>query len=428
MYKLISTLPPESYTILTSFYNIDNVSAKIGTWLPGEYVFYDNPGASKTTRQEQEIKPDEVTTNPTVRLKKFLRGTFLFPAWVKAPLSAAVKMDLVARLKRLLKKNSFIKTLLGAPLILGQIPLIIKEGNRIVKEKHIELLIGFSDYGPAMAATYYIHRTTKIPFYLYLFDLYKGNLYPLSGTLLANWLEPRLIKSASKIIVTNEGTKQVYCQRYGNYLADKIVVLYNSANPKPFLDLQNPYQPRPPYTILFPGNIYWPQIRSMQNLVRALDQINDLDIRFKIYSPHPMEYLKSVGLNSPKIDLSVAPNSEMPKIQSEADILFLPLSWHTKSPEIINTATPGKLTEYLIGGRPILIHAPKESYLVEYAKANNFALVVDEENVDQLADAIRCLLTDQTLANRLIQNAQATFLRNHDINKTVEKFKQLLEQ
>jgi len=427
MYKLINPLPPESYTILTSFYNIDNVSAKIGTWLPGKYVFYDNPEATKTARQQHDIQPSEVSTNPTVRLKRFLRNTFLFPAWVKAPLSAAVKMDLVARLKRLLKKNSFIKTLLGAPLILGQIPLIIREGQRIVKEKRIELLVGFSDYGPAMVATYYIHRRTKIPFYLYLFDLYKGNFYPLTGTLIANWLEPKLIKSANKIIVTNEGTKEVYCQRYGNYLADKIVVLHNSADPKSFLELQTPYQPKSPYTILFPGNIYWPQIRSMQNLVKAIDQINDLDIRFKIYSPHPIEYLKSVGLNSPNIDLSVAPNSEMPKIQSQADILFLPLSWHTKSPEIINTATPGKLTEYLIGGRPILIHAPKESHLVDYAKENEFALVVDEENIDKLADAIRKLLTDQGLANRLISNAQATFLRNHDITKTIEKFKQLLE-
>ena len=428
MYKLINTLPLKSYTILTSFYNIDNISAKIGTWLPGEYVFYDNPGASKTARQQQDIQPAEVATNPTVRLKRFLRNTLLFPLWVNAPLSAAVKMDLVARLKRLLKRNWLVKTLLGAPLILGQIPLIIKEGRRLVKEKQIDLLVGFSDYGPAMVATYYIHRATKIPFYLYLFDLYKGNLYPLSGTLLANWLEPRLVKAASKIIVTNEGTKKVYCQRYGNYLTDKIVVLYNSANPKPFMDLQNPHRPQPPYTIVFPGNIYWPQIRSMQNLIRALDRINDLDIRFKIYSPHPMEYLKSVGLNSPKIDLSVVPNSEMPKIQSQADILFLPLSWHTKSPEIINTATPGKLTEYLIGGRPILIHAPRESYLVTYAKENDFALVVDEENIDQLAGAIRRLLTDQELANRLIQNAQTTFMKNHDITKVIAKFQILLEQ
>lgn len=428
MYKLISALPLKSYTILTSFYNIDNTSARIGSWLPGEYVFYDNPGATKAARQQQDVHPAEVTTNPTVRLKKYLRQTILFPAWVKAPLSAAVKMDLVARLKRLLKKNSFIKTLLGAPLILGQIPLIIKEGVRIIKEQPIKLLVGFSDYGPAMAATYYIHRATKIPFYLYLFDLYKGNLYPLSGTLLANWLEPRLIRSASKIIVTNAGTKEVYCQRYGNSLANKIVVLYNSADPKPFLELQTPYQPKSPYTILFPGNVYWPQIRSMQNLVRAIDKINDLDIKFKIYTPHPLEYLKSVGLDNPKIDLSVAPNSEMPKIQSQADVLFLPLSWHTKSPEIINTATPGKLTEYLIGGRPILIHAPKESYLVTYAEENDFALVVDEENVDQLATAIRTLLTNPELAQRIVRNAQATFMKNHDLTKTVDKFKQLLGQ
>ncbi|MFH0912647.1 MAG: glycosyltransferase [Patescibacteria group bacterium] len=422
MYKLISTLPPESYTILTSFYNIDNISAKIGSWLPGEYIFYDSPGATKAARQEKEITPEEVSTNPTVKLKKFLRNTFLFPVWVKAPLSAAVKMDLVAQLKRLLKKNKLVKALLGAPLILGQIPLIIREGCRIVKEKNIELIVGFSDYGPAMAATYYIHRSTKIPFYLYLFDLYKGNFYPLTGTLLANWLEPRLIKSASKIIVTNEGTKEFYRSRYGNKIVDKIIVLYNSTNPKPYLEPQTTFQPHLPYTIVFVGNIYWPQIRSIKNLIRAIDDMPDFDIRLKIYTPQPKEYLKSVGIDSSKLELSVVPNSEMPRIQGQADILFLPLSWHTKGPDIINTATPGKLTEYMITGRPILIHAPASTFLVKYARDNHFAYIVDQEDIEELKTAIKRLLQDQPLIDHLAHNAKATFFKYHNADKNAATF------
>lgn len=427
MANLLINFPPESYTILTSFYNIDNISAKIGTWLPGDYIFYDNPNATKLTRQQQEARPEEAITNPIVRLKKFLRRSFLFSAWVKAPLSAAVKMDWVARLKRFLKRNHFVKTLIGAPLILGQIPLIVHHGIRAVKNRQIELIVGFSDYGPALVGTFYIHKATGVPFHLYMFDVYKGNFFPLTGNLLASIFEPRLFKAATKIIVNNAETKEFYRRRYGQRLADKMVIIHNSTNPEPYLKLQTPIVPHePPYSIVFTGNVYWAQESSLRNLVKAVDQLNDLDIRLKIYSPNPPEYLKSIGIASPRIDYSVAPGSEMPKIQSEADILFVPLAWHTKSPTIINTATPGKLTDFLIAGRPMLIHAPETSHLVKYAKENDFALVVDKEDIGELRTAIYRLITDSVLAERLVKNAQATFFTNHDIGKNFALLQSLL--
>lgn len=427
MANLLEHFPPESYTILTSFYNIDNTSAKIGTWLPGDYVFYDNPNASKSTRQQQKALPTEAVNNPVVRLKKFLRNTFIFPLWVKAPLSAAVKMDLVAKLKRYLKRNNFVKTLLGAPLILGQIPLIIRQGCKTVRNKNIELIVGFSDYGPAMVGTYHIHRITKVPFYLYMFDLYKGNFLPFTGSLLAMIYEPLLFKAAKKIVVTNPGTKEFYLKRYGDSMANKIEVIFNSTNPEPYLKWQTAIAPHPaPYTILFTGSVYWAQARSLTDLIEAIDGMPDLDIKLKIYSPNPPEYLRSIGMTSPRIEFSVAPGSEMPSIQSKADILFLPLAWHTKGPEIINTATPGKLTDYLIAGRPILVHSPAESHLAQYTKANGVAKVVDTEDIAALQIAIRQLLFDYEFCHNLVDNAKKLFFANHDLSKNVAKFESLL--
>jgi len=40
---------------LTSFYNIDNVSAKIGTWLKGRYIFYDNTSISGSFKTSPKI-------------------------------------------------------------------------------------------------------------------------------------------------------------------------------------------------------------------------------------------------------------------------------------------------------------------------------------------------------------------------------------
>lgn len=429
MYKLLKTLPPEFYTIVTSFYNIDNTSAKMGSWLPGEYVFYDNPKASKEIRRHNETKPEETPNNPIVRLKKTLRESFVLTAWVKAPLSAVVKNDITIKLKRFLKRNAFFKTLLGAPLILGQIPLIIRQGVKSVKKENIDLMVGFSDYGPALVGTYYIHKQTKVPFCLYMFDIYEGNLLPLTGQILAKIFEPKLFKCATKIIVNNEGTKEFYRRRYGNGILDKIEIIYNSTNPKPYLDAQTPMvEHSPPYTILFAGNIYWAQLSSVKNLIKAIEGMDDVDIRFQIYSTNPPEYFKAIGIDSSKIDFNVAPNSEMPHIQSKTDILFLPLAWNTKSPAIINTATPGKLTDYLIAGRPILVHAPPESHLVQYAKDNNFALVVDEENIEKLQKAIRKLLFNKDTGQQYIDNAQKVFFQNHDGQKNIDIFQSLLSR
>ncbi|OGB74175.1 hypothetical protein A2V68_00110 [candidate division Kazan bacterium RBG_13_50_9] len=397
MYNLIKDLPVSSYSILTSFYHIDNVSARKGTWLPGEYIFYDSPRATREqTKGGYEHSPVSQWRDRAAKLKIAIR---------QLPLARAV---------------------FGIPVVIGQINQIVREGQKATRDRSIEIMMGFSDYGPAMIGTYLLHRRTKVPYYLFLFDIYKGNNFFFPGGILAVLFEERIFREAQKIVVTNEGTQEFYRARYGDSIADKMVVIYNSVFPEPYLQNQTPpYNPKPPYTILFTGRIYWPQVRSIKNLLRAVEGINDLDIKVKIYAPHPPEYVRSLGIESPKMSLDMAPPTEMPRIQGAADILLLPLSWHTKSPGIINTATPGKLTDYLIAGRPMLIHAPASTHLVAYAKKYGFAMIVDKEDLGALRDGIRRLLLDISLAEKLIKNAKETFFRNHDANKNKKIFRNL---
>jgi len=400
MYNLIRDLSIDSYFILTSFYHIDNVSAQKGTWLPGNYIFYDNPQATK-------------------KQTRIPRNSSLISKWY----------DRVARFKSAIKRVPLVRAVFGIPVIVGQIMSIAREGQKAVRNKGIEIMMGFSDYGPAMIGTYLLHQRTKIPYHLFLFDIYKGNNFFFPGGILADIFEARIFAGAQKIVVTNEGTREFYRQRYGNTIADKMVVIYNSVFPEPYRKIQAPpYNPKPPYNILFTGRIYWPQIRSLKNLFRAVDEINDLDIEMQIYAPHPPEYIKTLGLSSSKATFNMAPPTEMPRVQSQADILFLPLSWHTRSPDIISTATPGKLTDYLIAGRPMLIHAPASTHLVKYAKKHNFAMVVDEEDIGQLRLAIRRLVTDTDFSKKLIENARETFFKNHDANRNIIIFRSLFQK
>jgi len=99
---------------------------------------------------------------------------------------------------------------------------------------------------------------------------------------------------------------------------------------------------------------------------------------------------------------------------SHADILLVPFSWHTQSDVVINTAIPTKIIDYMVSGRPILIYAPKESYISKYGKKNNFAAVVDEESVTAIQFAIRKIVSDKAYAAELVQNARKVFRENHD--------------
>ncbi len=400
LYNLLKDLPIDNYSILTSFYNIDNLSAQKGTWLPCQYFFYDNLKKTKDDR----IKASQVNT---IDQKK---------------------SSLLLRLKNFVRRNSLVRNIIGIPVIFVQIFWIIKSGKSVIKKNNPDMLLSISDYGPAMISTYFLSKTTKKPYTVFLFDLYRGSFYPFPGNILADIFEKRILKEAEKIIVTNQGAKDFYIKRYGNIFSEKIFVVHNSIFPEPYLPLITPYQPKPPYKILFTGRIYWPQIRSLQNLVKAVNEINDLDIKLDIYCPNASDYLKKIGIvENDKIKISVASPQDIPKIQSQADILFLPLSWKTKSQAIIDTATPGKFTDYLIAGRPMLIHAPASSYLVKYARENNVAAIVDQENIQDLKNTIKKVVKDVVFSQEIIRNAQRLFFENHDINKNIKIFRSLFD-
>jgi len=386
LYNLLRDIDSESYFILTSFYNIDNISAKIGTWLKGEYIFYDSTSIKKNIIEE---------TNDSKSILK--------------------KRRLINTIKRFIKKITFIREIIGIPIILNQIIGIVLKGKKAIRNKNINSIIGFSDYGPAMIGSYLLHKITKKRYNIFLFDIYKGNFFPFPGNILANLLESFMFKSAENIVVTNEGTRDFYIKKYGQNISKKIIIIHNSVFKENYLNTNKIHEIKSSYTIVYTGSIYWPQIGSLKNLIKAISEIENISINLKIYTPNQKKSLKEIGIvESKNVEILVASPKEIPEIQNNADILFLPLSWHTKSQAIIDTATPGKLTDYLIAERPILIHAPSSSFLVKYAKDNHFAEVVDKEDNDILKEAIIKLIKNKEYTDNLVANAKKTFYKNHD--------------
>lgn len=379
LYHLFSHFPADSYCLYTSEKNF-RLTEHEGTRLPGRYYFFDRPAGPPG----------------------------LPPRTVGLPFLTRAARRWTLGLYRLVR--SFASAL--------------REGRRIIRQERVDVLVGVSDYGFALLLTWTLSKLCRKPFGLYLFDLYHGPPYPRPWNKLSHFFEPHLIRHAARIIVTNAGTERYYRDRYGKELP--LTIIHNVTDRQPYDRLRTAYQPRPPHTVLFTGHIYWPQERSIRNLARAVAAMPEQDVQLVLYAPTAPEGLRREFAGSPRVTFTSASQQEMPAVQCRADVLVLTLSWETLSREIIATATPGKLTDYLIAGRPILIHAPPYAYVTRYARERGFAHVVDEENIPKLQEGIRKLLTDVPYAQRLVANALRTFAENHDADANAQRFAEII--
>jgi glycosyltransferase involved in cell wall biosynthesis len=393
LYNLLSQFPPNSYCILTSFRNISGWSGG-GPWLPGEYFFYDLSRPIETSNLKAALSGRETRFRSVwYRGREFQRLSFI-----------------VAGIR-----------LLNTVLCVCR---MVQAGVRIVRKKDIRCIIGMSDSGTALISSYFISRLTNAPLILYLFDIYLGNKLTASEKLLAMIFEGRLFNRASAVIVTNEATDRLYRKRYGNKFRSTVV--HNSVFPVRYETKRTPYNPREPYTIVYTGLAYWAQERSLTNLIEALSLLNNMHVQLDLYVPNPDEILKTSVVGRSNIRLLSKGETAMPAVQCAATVLFLPLAWHTGSPNLIGTASPAKLAEYLASGRPILIHAPPYAFVTQYARDNDFALVVDEENIEALAWGVRKLLYDVEFAGKLIENAKRIFYENHDARTNAKRLARII--
>jgi len=409
LYALLSALKPDQYCILTTHESTKRHPAREP--LPGEYFYCDQNGtpAFSVTIPPPSTEDSVSSSRHESRFKIWARHT-RFVGYCRQLIRFAISRYRVMR------------SLVRFYATIGRMVLL---GHFIAQRRNIRGVVGISDTGPALISTYLLSKLCRLPYVIYLFDLYLGNNLGIIENCLARTLEPLIFRRAAAVFLTNEGIREYYRLRYGRTI--KPFLLHNSIFPAQYERLRTPYAAMRPYRIVFTGSAYWAQEQSLLNIIQAMDELRDPEILLDLYVPNPPHSILKHIANRNNIRISAAPASEMPRIQCGASILYLPLSWNTASPDIIATATPGKLSDYLASGRPILIHAPPYAWVNQYAKQEGFGLVVDEENIQKLRNSVLKLLADRRLALRLVRNATRTFYKNHDATKTAPRFIHVLD-
>jgi glycosyltransferase involved in cell wall biosynthesis len=89
-------------------------------------------------------------------------------------------------------------------------------------------------------------------------------------------------------------------------------------------------------------------------------------------------------LDNHNIEFLEAVPEQIAEIQSKADVLLLPLK-----KEISKTATPSKLTAYLLSGKPVIACVENESDVAGILNKAECGFIVEPENIDAIAMAMK---------------------------------------
>jgi len=291
----------------------------------------------------------------------------------------------------------------------------------IIKKEKCKAIISCTGDVFDMPASYLASRLTRTSLYAYIFDYY---LYQWLDPMLNNFMgkiEPIIIKGAKKVIVTNEFMYDEYYKHYGiastiirnpcdtSYNISKIVPLFGEIR------------------IVYTGAVYVAHYDAFLNLIEAINILDRSDIKLHIYSASNTTEMEQVGIRGPVEFHPHLGLNQIAQAQRDADILFLPLAFKSPYPFLIRTSAPGKMGEYLMSGRPILVHAPGDSFLSWYFRKNQCGLVVDQNSPKLLADGITRLMDSPELLSSLVTRAIEQGKVDFDINLARVKFLSIFE-
>lgn len=219
------------------------------------------------------------------------------------------------------------------------------------------------------------------------------------------------------------------CQK----MADEYKCIYR----KEFIYFHNPvditlYKPQikkdnNKFVISYLGKINRDTIEGLEDLVHALEMLENPNIMLYIYPGRVPNNLKKLVSNKKNIEIKqTVPHSNIQSIYSNSGLLFLPLGFSKRSRRYTRLSMPTKISEYMASSVPILLYAPPEIALSEYAIKNNFAIVVSERSSLKLKSVINDIYKGEINTDLITKNAYCLAKTNHNLEFVCENFRKAL--
>jgi glycosyltransferase involved in cell wall biosynthesis len=299
-----------------------------------------------------------------------------------------------------------------------------KQIEEIVKSEKCDVVVACTGDPTDLPAGYLASRRAGVPFYAYIFDHFSYREWMIPARRFwAKRLEPMLMRGATGVIATNETLRDELRKQYGVEAA----VIHNSFDSSAYESLADipPAPPNGEVKIVYTGDIYDAHYDAFRNLITAINKLGG--IRLHLYTPRTLDELADLDIRGAVTRHDYLPPSEVPGIQREADLLFLPLAFDSPYPDLVRTSATTKLGEYLATSRPVLVHAPPDSFVARYVKEHRCGVLVDRSDPAALAEAIEAVLADAELRSDLSGRARERARADFSISVARRKFREFIE-
>jgi glycosyltransferase involved in cell wall biosynthesis len=277
-----------------------------------------------------------------------------------------------------------------------------------------------------LPASFLAARWRRAPFVAYLFDDPVFQWPADSYRRFARYWERIWAKFAQAVVVPNELLAGDVSRREPRV---KPVIIRNPVNLAAFTAAERPWPSNAsgPLRIVYTGSVYHAQGDAFRNLVAAIDR-SPGRYQLHVYSSQPQSEFDAYGVVGPHVIRHEHIDGDaIHPIQQSADILFLPLAFFSTIQEVIRTSAPLKMGEYLAAGRPVLVHAPADSFVTTFYRDHGCGQIVDQPDVNALSEALNALSQDEPLRRRIVASARR-MAPEFSIERSRTAFWSLIEQ
>lgn len=308
---------------------------------------------------------------------------------------------------------------------------ISKELTRWIEQYNPEIIYAQASNMQLVRFLNSVYKKFKIPYVLHIMDDYYNTMVK-GGMLYPYWKDKlgkeykTLLRNADSLMSISEGMSKAYHQRFHM----NFIPFHNPISTELWLkNSKENWKSNSIFTLMYAGRIGIGSEKSLIDIAEAVEELADggLHINLKIQrnmncSKLPTKLLK---LKSTRLS-SAVDYIQLPSQLSSADVLVLPIDFDKESIKYIKYSMPTKVSEFMITGVPILVYAPENTALTEYAKEYDWALVVSKNNKDELKKAIIDLYLNEELRKQLGCKAKKLALNKHDSKVVCENFRKIL--
>jgi len=248
-----------------------------------------------------------------------------------------------------------------------------------------------------------VAQELKIPWLAYWHDTVFEHLHDTPLAARAEKLQTQTFAEASSLMVMSEGMVDFYREKYG-VPSTALEHSFPEAIPESLAAI--PKVDELSREALWGGSIYHINDKA---LARVADALARIQLPLLLTTRATDEQLQSLGIGGPNTRITLFPErSDYITALQRRQFLILSLNWAdetTIGEGELATIFPTKTVEYMVSGRPILLHCPEHYFLARYVRRHKCGLVVSSRAPGDLDAAIQELLKGGPEVDVLCANA-----------------------